>query len=73
MNFVKFAFVVTVSLLCHVKCENVNLAEFDERAAIINGYDAPNRPFYVQILINGRYGCGGTLIEKLVYKLSSTF
>jgi len=63
MNFVPFACVI-VSVLSHVKCENINLAEFDERAAIINGYDAPNRPFYVEILWNGSFTCGGTVIKK---------
>jgi len=66
MNFVQFAFVVTVSLLCHVNCENTNLAKFDERA-IVNGYNAPYRPFYVQLRFRttGKetYGlCGGTII-----------
>jgi len=66
MNF-QFAFVVTVSLLCHVNCENVNLAKFDERA-IINGYNAPDRPFYVKINMThksppGTWSiCGGTII-----------
>merc|ERR1712038_584992 len=64
MNFVPFAFAVTASLLCHVKCENIKLAELDERAAIINGYDAPERPFYVEILWNGSFTCGGTVIKK---------
>jgi len=66
MNFVQFAFVVTVSLLCHVKCENNNLAKFEERA-IINGYNAPYRPFYVKIQLyhNGEDVpglCGGTIV-----------
>merc|ERR1711879_262120 len=68
MNFVQFAIVVTVSHLGHVNCENMNLAKFDERA-IINGYNAPYRPFYVQIRMyhngqkEGVYGlCGGTIV-----------
>jgi len=46
----------------------MNLAKFDERA-IINGYNAPDRPFYVQIRLY-RYDipssydlCGGTIIS----------
>jgi len=70
MNFVQFAFVVTVSLLCHVNCENTNLAKFDERA-IINGYNAQDRPFYVKLnfaktaadVVENNYAvCGGTII-----------
>merc|ERR1711879_420969 len=55
---------------CHVQCENVTLSEFEERAAIVNGYNAPNRPFYVELRIwkskfLGKYGlCGGTIITK---------
>jgi len=58
-----------VSLLCHVKCENMNLAKFDERA-IINGYNAPYRPFYVRLEMTGSKvdplggGCGGTIIGR---------
>jgi len=64
MNFVYFTFVVTASLLCGVKCENFTLAELEERAAIVNGYNAPNRPFYVEVLVNGQFACGGTIIKK---------
>jgi len=70
MNFVYFGFVVTISLSCHVQCENGTLSEFEERAAIVNGYNAPNRPFYVELRIwkskfLGKYGlCGGTIITK---------
>merc|ERR1712004_15986 len=64
MNFVQFKLVVTISLLGHVNCENVTFSEFDDRAAIINGYNAPERPFYVKILLDGWFTCGGTLIEK---------
>jgi len=67
MNFVYFGFVVAISLLSHVQCENVTLSEFEERAAIVNGYNAPNRPFYVEIRINTRgmswTTCGGTIIS----------
>ena len=66
MNFVPFAFVLTVSLLCHIECENINLTEFDERAAIVNGCNAPNRPFYVAVLIQRSHTtlCGGTIITE---------
>jgi len=67
MSFVPFAFVVTVSVLCHVKCENGTLAEMNERAAVVHGYNAPNRPFYVElrIWVSGGYAtCGGTIISK---------
>merc|ERR550532_2877623 len=65
MNFVCFGIVVAISLLKPVQCENVTI---DERAAIVNGYDAPNRPFYVEININqgGNWyaTCGGTIISS---------
>jgi len=64
MNFLPFAFVVTISLVYHLKCENIKLAQWDERATIINGFDAPNMPFYVEIFKNGKMACGGTLIKK---------
>jgi len=67
MNFVYFGFVVAISLLCHVQCDNATLSEFEERAAIVNGYNAPNRPFYVEISIHTHgmwYAtCGGTIIS----------
>jgi len=67
MNFVFIGFPVAISLLCHVQCENVTLSKFKERAAIVNGYNAPNRPFFVEIGIN-TWGpmwttCGGTIIS----------
>jgi len=47
----------------------MNLAKFDERA-IINGYNAPDRPFYAKINMHGpsnKHGnpshCGGTIIS----------
>jgi len=48
----------------------MNLAKFDERA-IINGYNAPYRPFYAKILLHGPTNippghpqlCGGTVIS----------
>jgi len=64
MNFVPFAFVVTIAIVYHLKCENINVAQLDKRAAIINGFDAPNMPFYVEIFKNGKMACGGTLIKK---------
>jgi len=67
MNFVYFGFAVAITLLSLVQCENVTLSEFEERAAIVNGYNAPNRPFFVEIGIN-TWGpmwttCGGTIIS----------
>jgi len=47
----------------------MNLAKFDERA-IINGYNAPYRPFYVRLEMTGSKvdplggGCGGTIIGR---------
>merc|ERR1719230_93558 len=76
MNFVYFGFAVAISLLCHVQCENVTLSEFEERAAIVNGYNAPNRPFYVMIRVNTRgqswVTCGGTIISLIMFCLLHT-
>ena len=44
-------------------CVNCFLSAGELQRRIINGYDAPKRPFYVQLLINGAGMCGGTLIK----------
>ena len=63
MNFPLFLSLITISAIGLTVDANGD-AKFQKRA-IVNGYDAPDRPFYVLIEIEEGYEgfmCGGTII-----------
>ena len=42
---------------------NISQETLEPMASIVNGYDAPNRPFYVKLSISNTWLCGGTIIS----------
>ena len=55
-----------LAALCFLTLKSVSFAYFgarESKRSVINGYDAPKRPFYVLLVMDETTQCGGTLIR----------